>query len=50
MTGGIRVVKWGCILRRMSIKDEGLGLQCLASVLLAMVCEYQKPRGNPEGG
>jgi hypothetical protein len=37
MTGRIRAIKWGCILRRMSIKDEGLGLQCLASMLLAMV-------------
>jgi len=37
MTGGIQAVEWGCILRRMSIRDEGLGLQCLASVLLAVV-------------
>jgi hypothetical protein len=37
MTGGIRALEWGCILKRVSIKDEGLGLKCLASVLSAVV-------------
>jgi len=37
MTGRIRALEWGCILRRVSIRDEGLGLPCLASVLSAVV-------------
>ncbi len=36
-TGGIQALEGVSMLRRMSIKDEGLGLQCLASVMLAVV-------------
>jgi len=36
-TGGIRALEWGCILRRVSIRDRGLGLECLVSVVLVVV-------------
>jgi hypothetical protein len=36
-TGGIRALEGVSMLRRVSIRDEGPGLQCLASVMLAVV-------------
>jgi len=51
MTWGIRTLEWVCILSRVRVRDEGVGLQCLASVLSAVVwMSTREQRGNPESG
>jgi len=37
MTGGIRALEGVCMSRRVSIRDEGLRLQCLAPMMLVVV-------------